>query len=71
MLTGCSDYPRRYAKNTFAHYDIMTVGEANGVSALQSDERVAEHHHRLNMIFQFEHVKLWEGDPTSPLNLVN
>ena len=66
---GVLDYLDDMCKNTFAHYDIMTVGEANGVSALQSDEWVAERHNRLNMIFQFEHVKLWEGDPTSPLNL--
>ena len=66
---GVLDYLDDMCKNTFAHYDIMTVGEANGVSALQSDKWVAEHHNRLNMIFQFEHVKLWEGDPTSLLNL--
>lgn len=66
---GVLDYLDDMCKNTFAHYDIMTVGEANGVSAPQSDEWVAERHNRLNMIFQFEHVKLWEGDPTSPLNL--
>lgn len=66
---GVLDYLDDMCRNTFAHYDIMTVGEANGVSALQADEWVAERNNRLNMIFQFEHVKLWEGDPTSPLDL--
>ncbi|WP_122289139.1 alpha-amylase family glycosyl hydrolase, partial [Serratia plymuthica] len=41
-------------------YDIMTVGEMNGASAEQGEDWVGERHGRLNMIFQFEHVKLWE-----------
>ncbi len=66
---GVLDYLDDLSKNTFNHYDIMTVGEANGVNAYQADEWVSEKQQRLNMIFQFEHVKLWERDPRSPLNV--
>ena len=37
-------------------YDIVTVGEASGVTAAQAVEWVGEHNQRLSMIFQFEHV---------------
>ncbi len=66
---GILEYLDDMCKNTFNRYDIMTVGEANGVNAYQADEWVSEHQQRLNMIFQFEHVKLWEGDPRSPLDV--
>ncbi|WP_407270912.1 glycoside hydrolase family 13 protein [Radiobacillus sp. PE A8.2] len=51
-------------EETFAKYDIMTVGEANGVSVDQADEWVGEQNGKFNMIFQFEHLDLW-GKSTS------
>lgn len=61
-VDGVLDYLDDICRNTFSHYDIMTVGEANGVSAEQADDWVAERHNRLNMLIQFEHVKLWDND---------
>ncbi|MFN3986752.1 MAG: glycoside hydrolase family 13 protein [Rhodocyclaceae bacterium] len=55
--------------NTFNRYDVMTVGEANGVSAVQARDWVGETHGRLNMIFQFEHLHLWNADPRAPLDV--
>ncbi|MDQ0254624.1 oligo-1,6-glucosidase/alpha-glucosidase [Evansella vedderi] len=46
-------------RETFANYDIMTVGEANGVKVEQADEWVGEENGCFNMIFQFEHLGLW------------
>jgi alpha-glucosidase len=66
---GILDYLDDMCRNTFSRYDIMTVGEANGVFAAQAADWVNERHNRLNMIFQFEHVTLWERDPKGPLNL--
>lgn len=58
---GLLDYVDDLCEQVFNRYDIMTVGEMNGASAEQGEDWVGEQHGRLNMIFQFEHVKLWES----------
>ncbi|OZS77888.1 glucohydrolase [Tetzosporium hominis] len=54
---------------TFANYDIMTVGEANGVSSEQILEWVNEQDGKFDMIFQFEHLGLWDGNELNVLEL--
>lgn len=49
-------------RETFSKYDIMTVGEANGVKPEDADEWVGERNGKFNMIFQFEHLDLWGKD---------
>lgn len=44
---------------TFSRYDIMTVGEASGVTAEQAALWVGPEHGKFDMIFQFEHMALW------------
>ncbi|RBW68814.1 glycoside hydrolase family 13 protein [Bacillus taeanensis] len=58
-IDGIQVFLEELKKETFDHYDIMTVGEANGVSIEQADEWVGEENGKFNMIFQFEHLKLW------------
>ncbi len=55
---------------TFSNYDIVTVGEANGVSIDQADEWVGEENGKFNMIFQFEHLGLWDGHNNHGLNII-
>ena len=69
-VDGVLEYMDDLCRNTFNHYDIMTVGEANGVSPKQAVDWVGEEHKRLNMIFQFEHLTLWANDPRKPLDVV-
>jgi alpha-glucosidase len=57
---GIMDYLRELKMQTFAHYDIMTVGEANGVTVEDAEEWVGEENGIFNMIFQFEHLGLWQ-----------
>jgi alpha-glucosidase len=56
---GIQVYLEELKQETFAKYDIMTVGEANGVTVEQADEWVGEENGKFNMIFQFEHLDLW------------
>lgn len=56
-------------QETFANYDIMTVGEANGVSIEQADDWVGEKNGIFNMIFQFEHLSLWGKSVTGGLDI--
>jgi alpha-glucosidase len=69
-IEGVLEYMDDLARNSFRHYDIMTVGEANGVSAEQAKDWVGAGHQRLNMIFQFEHLALWAQNPKAGLDLV-
>ncbi|WP_413377760.1 glycoside hydrolase family 13 protein [Alkalihalobacillus sp. 1P02AB] len=64
---GIHEFLQELKKETFDKYDIMTVGEANGVSVDQSDMWVGEEKGAFDMIFQFEHLGLWRketGDDT-------
>lgn len=63
-VEGIESHLKDLRDQAFAPYDIVTVGEANGVSAEQSLPWVAEQDSQgqsgiFNMIFQFEHMKLW------------
>lgn len=60
-------------RQTLSRYDVMTVGEANGVSVEDTEDVdlwVGEENGKFNMIFQFEHLKLWNtgegGRPDLP-----
>lgn len=57
---GIQAFLQELKDETFAKYDIMTVGEANGVSADDADEWVDEEQGKFNMVFQFEHLGLWD-----------
>jgi alpha-glucosidase len=69
-VDGILGYLEDMCDNTFRQYDIMSVGEANGVSVTQAENWVGEDKQRLNMIFQFDHLKLWEEDPQADLDVV-
>lgn len=58
-VDGIHEYLEELNKNTFSKYDIMTVGEANGVDASESEMWVGEENGKFSMIFQFEHLNLW------------
>jgi len=59
---GIQTFLEELKKETFSKYDIMTVGEANGVSADDAEEWVGEKNGKFNMVFQFEHLDLWGKD---------
>lgn len=58
---GIHDFLDELKAETFAKYDIVTVGEANGVKAdVDAHKWVSEDEGKFNMVFQFEHLDLWE-----------
>lgn len=67
---GVLDFVDELSRETFQRYDIMTVGEANGVSPAQAVEWVGGERRRLSMILQFEHWTLWSRDPHAGLDVV-
>lgn len=72
-VEGIHKYLKELKEETFAKYDIMTVGEANGVSADNEkdlDEWVGEENGKFNMVFQFEHLSLWDASKKKKLDIV-
>ena len=59
-VEGIHKYLEELKENTFVKYDIMTVGEAAGVTVEDGPLWVGEEQGKFNMIFQFEHQLLWE-----------
>lgn len=56
---GILEHLRELRDETFSKHDIMTVGEANGVSPDDAENWVGFENGIFNMIFQFEHLGLW------------
>ncbi|MCY6354260.1 glycoside hydrolase family 13 protein [Clostridium sp. ZS2-4] len=69
-VQGIHMYLEELKMNTFAKYDIMTVGEANGVKVEDAPLWVGEEKGKFNMVFQFEHLDLWNSDANSKLDVV-
>ena len=66
-VAGIEKHLHELKKQAFDPFDIVTVGEANGVTADNALPWVAEatEHEQggvFNMIFQFEHMKLWSEE---------
>lgn len=60
---GIQSWLQEMKDKSLSQYDIMTVGEANGVNPNNAVEWVGEEKGKFNMIFQFEHLGLWNtGD---------
>ena len=52
------EYLQEMNRNVMAKYDVMTVGEALGISLEQTPLIVGENRHELNMIFNFDAVRI-------------
>jgi len=61
---GIQEWLQEMKDKSLSRYDIMTVGEANGVTPHDAEEWVGEENGKFNMIFQFEHLGLWSTGDT-------
>jgi alpha-glucosidase len=59
-------------EHTFDKYDVFTIAEASGVSIEDLEEWAGNKKGKFSMIFQFEHMHLWNMDSTekSPLKYI-
>lgn len=67
-VTGIGEYLTEL-KTIFNEYDIMTVGEASGVSATEGPQWVGESGY-FDMIFEFDHISLWNHEEQGALDVV-
>ena len=68
---GIQSFLQEFKDKTYSKYDVMTVGEANGVSIDEADQWVDEKDGKMNMIFQFEHLGLWDAEENPDLDIVS
>lgn len=59
---GIDLFLSEFAEKTIHNYDVMTVGEANGVKISEAEKWVGEEKGYFDMIFQFEHLGLWQSN---------
>lgn len=67
---GIQEFLQELKDQSFSKYDIMTVGEANGVGVNEADEWVGEENGKFNMVFQFEHLGLWNKDVNESVDVI-
>ncbi|MGG0658634.1 glycoside hydrolase family 13 protein [Rummeliibacillus pycnus] len=68
-VPGITTFLKELKQETFANYDIMTVGEANGVGIDEVNAWVGEQDGVFNMIFQFQHLSLWDTTEKNKLDV--
>ncbi|MGL4762835.1 MAG: glycoside hydrolase family 13 protein [Sarcina sp.] len=68
-VNGIHKFLDELKEETFSKYDIMTVGEANGVNSDEADLWVGRDKGKFNMLFQFEHLKLWDYENDLKFNV--
>jgi alpha-glucosidase len=66
---GIQTFLKELRAETFSQYDIMTVGEANGVKVEDAKNWVGEENGVFNMVFQFEHLDLWGKSASGGLDI--
>ncbi len=57
-----AEYLREMNKEVLSRYDDMSVGEATGTTLAQTSSLVDDRRHELNMIFNFDAIKLGRSD---------
>ncbi|MCP3741339.1 glycoside hydrolase family 13 protein [Rossellomorea sp. BNER] len=67
---GIHTFLQEFKDHTYANYDVMTVGEANGVTADEAELWVGKENGKMDMIFQFEHLGLWDAETNPDLDIV-
>ncbi len=66
---GIQTFLQEFKDRTYRNYDVMTVGEANGVSIEDAHLWVGAQG-KMDMVFQFEHLDLWDYEAEQQLDVV-
>ncbi|RBW68399.1 glycoside hydrolase family 13 protein [Bacillus taeanensis] len=69
-VEGIDDFLSEFSRKTLKNYDVVTVGEAGGVGVEDADKWVGEENGYFNMIFQFDHVALWDKGENNSVDVV-
>ncbi|MGO4728969.1 glycoside hydrolase family 13 protein [Paenibacillus sp. 2KB_22] len=72
-VKGIQSYLQEMKENTLSRYDVVTVGEANGVKVEDQEDLldwICEVRGKFNMVFQFEHLDLWKNSTDRELDIL-
>lgn len=72
-VEGIHAYLGELKSQTYGQYDVVTVGEANGVSADNIEDLkswIGEEEGAFDMVFQFDHLGLWDRADKEAFDLV-
>jgi len=69
-VEGIQPFLEELKNESFSKYDIMTVGEANGVKIEEAELWVGETKGKFNMVFQFEHLDLWDNEKSEGIDVL-
>lgn len=69
-VEGIQDFLEELRDETFAKYDVVTVGEANSVKAHEIEEWISEDNGKFNMIFSLEAHENWDANLDPDYNVV-
>jgi alpha-glucosidase len=67
---GIHSFLQEFKDRTYGNYDVMTVGEANGVKIDEADLWVGKENGKMDMIFQFEHLGLWDAETNPEVDII-
>lgn len=73
-VDGIHTYLDELKKETFDKYDIVTVGEANGVKPENIEDLkkwISYDEGKFNMVFSFDHLKLWDREAEDTFDLIS
>ncbi|MEH7343211.1 alpha-glucosidase [Bacillus sp. JJ1532] len=59
---GIHELLKEFKERTYGNSNVMTVGEANGVTVKNARQWVGQKQGVMDMIFQFEHLGLWDPE---------
>ncbi|MET3941643.1 alpha-glucosidase [Paenibacillus sp. PvP094] len=71
-VKGIQRYLQEMKDETLSKYDVVTVGEANGVKVEDQEDLydwICEVRGKFNMVFQFEHLDLWKNSTDRQLDV--
>ncbi|MEN1985929.1 glycoside hydrolase family 13 protein [Paenibacillus hubeiensis] len=71
-VKGIQRYLQEMKEETLSKYDVVTVGEANGVKVEDQEDLldwICEVRGKFNMVFQFEHLDLWNNSTDRQLDI--
>ncbi|MDM5277630.1 glycoside hydrolase family 13 protein [Paenibacillus silvae] len=71
-VKGIQRYLQEMKEETLSKYNVVTVGEANGVKVEDSEDLldwICEVRGKFNMVFQFEHLDLWNNSTDRQLDV--
>ena len=71
-VKGIQRYLQEMKEETLSKYDVVTVGEANGVKVEDQEDLydwICEVRGKFNMVFQFEHLDLWKNSTDRQLDV--